>query len=403
MRKWPNMLRRFFWISAASLLAGCGGGGEPAPESAARGEDRACAFEHVRFEADFPGARLNGCRQDGPGAYTLFIRPEDTPINPSPWYAFEVVSEGAATLDLTLSYHGGRHRYAPKISRDGGASWALLETDMEVSEDGRSARFPVNLEQGGALIAAQPVRSAASVEAWMGELAASGVFERRELGVSELGRPIIALDTANGGASEVLLIIGGQHPPETTGFDALEAFLERLAEDDPAARAFRGDWRIVAIPLLNPDGADLGQWRHNARGVDLNRDWGPFTQAETRLARAEFERASGGEPERVGLVLDFHSTWSNVLYTQPDNAAGRRADFAADWIAALDARLGDGVMHRDASHNPNLPTAKTWAHRTYGAPAITFEIADVTPPDEARRTGRLAAEEAMRLLGPSPE
>ena len=42
-----------------------------------------------------------------------------------------------------------------------------------------------------------------------------------------------------------------------------------------------------------------------------------------------------------------------------------------------------------------------WAHRTFGAPSITYEFSDNTDRAEIRQVVRTAAEEMMRLLVPA--
>ncbi|HBQ61210.1 MAG TPA: hypothetical protein DD671_16725, partial [Balneolaceae bacterium] len=64
--------------------------------------------------------------------------------------------------------------------------------------------------------------------------------------------------------------------PEVTGYRSSLYFLEELASDSELAARFRQTFVIKAFPLLNPDGADMGHWRHNAGGIDLNRDWENF-------------------------------------------------------------------------------------------------------------------------------
>src|SRR3954468_18288091 len=73
----------------------------------------------VRFNNDFPGARLNECTQTGESEFGILIRPENKPVNNSAWYAFQVVAKESKTVTVTLAYEGGRHRYKPKISFDG--------------------------------------------------------------------------------------------------------------------------------------------------------------------------------------------------------------------------------------------------------------------------------------------
>src|SRR3546814_2301684 len=84
---------------------------------------------------------------------------------------------------------------------------------------------------------------------------------------------------------EVLRGLGRQHPRETTGTQALMGFVDELAADSPLARDFRERTLVIVLPLLNPDGVVEGNWRGNINGQDLNRDWGPFTQSETRAVR----------------------------------------------------------------------------------------------------------------------
>ena len=48
--------------------------------------------------------------------------------------------------------------------------------------------------------------------------------------------------------------------------------------DTELAREFRQRFRVIAIPVLNPDGITGGNWRMNLGGVDLNRDWGKFDE-----------------------------------------------------------------------------------------------------------------------------
>lgn len=357
----------------------------------------ACDFGAVAFRADFEGARLSGCRQAGESAYELEIAPENAPINPSAWYAFAIDAAAPASLSLTLIYEDGRHRYAPKRQLEDG-SWRLLQSPI-VSQDETRATFRVEAPAGRTLIAAQPPIGSATYSDWLERAARVDGFKRRRIGVSREGRAIDAIETrARRPATAVL--VGRQHPPETTGALAYFAFSERLFADDPLAMRFRARFGILAIPNLNPDGVTHGNWRNNSGGVDLNRDWGPFTQPETRAARKAIARATRRNHD-LALFLDFHATNRNVLYTQPDDAAGRRAWFAGAWSAAIAGQVANPPP-RDASHNPALPTAKTWVHVTYETPAITFEIGDDTPPDEIRELAIRAAEAAMRLLLDGP-
>jgi hypothetical protein len=61
------------------------------------------------------------------------------------------------------------------------------------------------------------------------------------------------------------------------------------------------------------------------------------------------------------MVVDFHSTRRDVLYTQRDEDPMRNGFSYAAWLARLDARLPGEPVARSPSHNPQNPTAKTLA------------------------------------------
>src|SRR3546814_1987601 len=76
-------------------------------------------------------------------------------------------------------------------------------------------------------------------------------------------------------------------------------FVDELAADSPLARDFRERTLVIVLPLLNPDGVVEGNWRGNINGQDLNRDWGPFTQSETRAVRDLLERELDDDGRRL--------------------------------------------------------------------------------------------------------
>lgn len=369
------------WL--VTLLASC-----TAPE-AERQNGPECNYGRTSFSASFPGGRLGGCRQTAPSAFTLVIEPEGRPINPSPWYAFDVMSDEARSLAITLDYGDYAHRYAPKVKS--GSDWAPLEAQVRTSDRGRRAHFTFEAPAGLSRIAAQKVITPADEYAWVRRVAGTTSLEEGVPGASAEGRPI---PTLGGGTAQAgtLVIIGRQHPPEVTGALALRAFVERLAADEPLAERFRNHYAVFVVPMLNPDGVARGHWRFDASGIDLNRDWGRFERPETRLVRDALADLS------PVLILDFHSTKRDVLYTPPDDADVARSWFPGAWHDAINARLDGPLLARGAAHNPGNPTLKSWAPTAYGIPAITFEVGDATAGERIDAMAGIAAEEAMRLL-----
>ncbi len=129
----------------------------------------------------------------------------------------------------------------------------------------------------------------------VGLVARSGGRVRiREAGRSVEGRPIPLVSFGRG--ERTVLLWSQMHGDEPTATLALADLLSLLAEDRG-----REGWlteilkgcNVHVIPMLNPDGAERHQ-RHNAVGIDVNRDARSLVSPE---ARALFEAQRDLRPE----------------------------------------------------------------------------------------------------------
>ncbi|HBS12041.1 MAG TPA: hypothetical protein DEO36_05780, partial [Flavobacteriaceae bacterium] len=73
----------------------------------------------VFTDNQFDGARLNNFTQLNDSTYQVTILPENEPINDSPHYAFRIWSNQPQQVYLKLNYPTSKHRYIPKLSKDG--------------------------------------------------------------------------------------------------------------------------------------------------------------------------------------------------------------------------------------------------------------------------------------------
>jgi hypothetical protein len=354
------------------------------------------AADGVTFDARFPAARLDACRRTAPDTFAVTITPENTPINPSPWFAFIVRASATKSIVVDLHCEGGPLRYRPKISIDGHSWITLPEEAFTTGEAKGDGRLCLEVGPEPLWVAAQEMLAVDQLEAWSRTLERLPFVTRAEIGRSLQGRPLHKLEIGNPRAGSFLVVLGRQHPPETTGTLALMSFVETLAGDTPLARAFRDKFQVLLVPLVNPDGVENGHWRHNAAGVDLNRDWGPFLQPETRAVRDQILALR--ERGNIFFFLDFHSTFSDVFYTRTDEEPTTPPDFVKHWIAGIHARFPDYQVKRSASPNSTSPTSLSWMHRSFGVPAITYEIGDNTERARLRQLASGAAEETMQLM-----
>lgn len=375
-------------LGAASFLGACA---TPSTELAD------CAQGDVRLTQDFSGSPAYACTRTGPASFQLTVAPESAPINPSPWFAFDLEAERETGVSVQLDYGEYEHRYRPEINHGDGIWAALPDTAVRLEAGDSVAVINVMIGPGIARIAGQEVFGVEDRAQWRAEFAARNGLTRQTIGQSIDGQPVEALSrSASAQNAPLIVILGGQHPPEVTGVLGLRAFLETLfgsASGDNPLDLY--EWLIV--PDLNPDGVDRGHWRQNLGRMDLNRDWGPFTQPETAAVLAELEtRVSEGHVPF--LMLDFHSTHRDVLYTPPDDLGLSPDNFAADWIAILNGIWpGEGeAFARGPGHNPDLPTSKTWFATRFGAPGITVEFGDETDRDRITMLAETAAR-ALRI------
>ena len=355
-----------------------------------------CESPLVLVDDNYSGGNMGVCQFTDEARLELTITPEDSPpINQSAWYSFRLSPRQPGELVISLHFVDGYPRYWPKLGENG-ENWYRADANRVVIDNARSElRLKLELAAAPLYVSAQELLVNADYEHWMHGMAQHAELSQRNLGASMDGRPVQALLTEE--KAEVIYLFGRQHPPEITGGLAMLDFVESLFADTALARDFRQRFMLVIVPLINPDGVDAGHWRHNRGGRDLNRDWGPFTQPETRSIKRLLDQLDG-KGIAPALMLDFHSTRSSVFYTQmPDDFDGD-ADFARVWLEQVRARLPD----YDFAYDPRPPSgqdnAKNYFFARYRIPAITYEIGDAVDREQLEAATPVFAEEMMRVM-----
>ncbi len=360
-------------------------------------ESTACSSPQFNVVADFPGGNYGECRFTDDDIVVMQLQPENVPINPSPWYSFRVA--GTGRLNVVIEYGEHRHRYAPKVSGDG-FIWESLGGDQyKVSADNKRLSLRLDVTTP-VYISAQENMNSAWYDNWYADLRARWPqLSQAEIGRSAGDRPLIALQS-NPDAPNSVLFVGRQHPPEVTGAIAMEAFVEALFDACPSSQLacdFHKKTNVVLVPLMNPDGVDLGFWRHALSGRDLNRGWGTFRDPETQAIQQLIERINASSQLRG--FLDFHSTYRDLFYTQsPDDLTLPEA-FAANWFERAREK-GVYEFSHEPRHNTTLATSKNYMYRRFGIPAITYEVGDETDRDTIRSSAAVFADTYIETLYP---
>src|SRR5699024_2616728 len=244
---------------------------------------------------------MNDFYKVGNALYRIVIEPERHPINNSPWYAFKVWSNTPKTIHLQLTYKHGDHRYRPRLSKDR-EHWYPIDADNINTDTSGRATLTLDLDEEPLWVSAQELITSKNMQQWADSIANNTSALLDTIGQSHQQRPILKLTIGKAPSDQrqgVLVITSRQHPPEVTGEIASKEFIETLLEDDKLAQEFRQQFEVWAYPIVNPDGVDLGQWRNNAGGNDLNRDWKNFNQPETKSIHDDLAPLADNENRKV--------------------------------------------------------------------------------------------------------
>ena len=359
----------------------------------------------IYISNDFAGARLSGVALSN-DTVTVLIAPENDPINPSPWYSFKVWSETEKLISLKLTYSNNAfHRYYPKLSRDGlvwqnidSANYAVSKKSLDdIDQKPKNATITINIGPDTLWVSAQELVSSTHVDLWESALDDSSFVTTKEIGKSFEGRSINALRISETDDKNMIVIFSRQHPPEVTGYLAMQEFVNTICRNTELAKKFRSQYTTYVIPLINPDGVDNGNWRHNQGGVDLNRDWKDFNQTETSAIRdflSHTIKASGG---KYLFAIDFHSTWQDIFYTN-SNEESNMPGLVPLWLDAIGKEFPD--YEPNIRHNIDTIglSSSTYMFYHYGAESLTYEVGDNTPKEFVKKKGEVAALKLMKLM-----
>lgn len=361
------------------------------------------------FQLDVPGAcaRIDAecdpprLEPDGPATMTG-----------NHWYAFMVgIGETVGPIELALCWppaahqvggeYAGNHPFAEVLDRiifldHGDGHWQRLE-HVERHEDVAHILVPPG-PAGRRLAVGMPV-TGADLDDLLA--IARGGAHVEHIGTAPEGSPIHAISLGDAATARGSLVISAyQHFSEWAGIRMVAAMLRYLLGEDQEAEALRRRWRWIFYPCINADALYLG-WQADPqadKGINLNRDWGPFVQPQTRAVRDHMlSTLASGPPLRH--LLDLHMGWhsrdtcgAGLTVFEPGAAEPHLIDTQAAFARHLYDRADytDFIWHHGGVDRPNFAG---WATGTFHVPGQTLEV--------SRHRWRRRADNAW--LPPSPE
>ena len=360
--------------------------------------NKQCLTSIVLVDFDFPGAGNLSCEIINSQHIKLFINSEtDDSINPSPWFAIRK-SKHSENIKIELDYGNYNYRYNPKISSDNKA-WDNLNMLNILKKNNDKILvidfLPSNKKQ---YIASQEIITQSWYYNWFNELKETGKVRSETIGFSVLKKPITMFFIETDIKNPYIIILGRQHPPEVTGAFALKGFIDQLVSPSQLSQNFLNQYNIIFVPLMNPDGVDNGHWRYNVNKIDLNRDWGTFSQPETIAVNEKLIRLTANS--KLALFIDFHSTYNNIFYIS-ENLSNNLSKFSLEnWIDnSSSGLLGIGYNFQLInSSNKDNGVSKNYIYNKYNIPSMTYEVSDSEDRKKIKQSSSILATELMKFL-----
>ena len=360
--------------------------------------NKQCLTSIVLVDFDFPGAGNLSCEIINSQHIKLFINSEtDDSINPSPWFAIRK-SKHSENIKIELDYGNYNYRYNPKVSSDNKV-WDNLDMLNILKKNNDKILvidfLPSNKKQ---YIASQEIITQSWYYNWFNELKETGKVRSETIGFSVLKKPITMFFIETDIKNPYIIILGRQHPPEVTGAFALKGFIDQLVSPSQLSQNFLNQYNIIFVPLMNPDGVDNGHWRYNVNKIDLNRDWGTFSQPETIAVNEKLIRLTANS--KLALFIDFHSTYKNIFYVS-ENSSNNLSKFSLEnWINNSSSGLfGIGYNFQLInSSNKDNGVSKNYIYNKYNIPSMTYEVSDSEDRKKIKQSSSILATELMKFL-----
>jgi murein tripeptide amidase MpaA len=348
----------------------------------------------VTFDSSFESGNGENFTEVASGLYEFQIE-ADSNSTDRQWYYFEV--NGAQWESLTFritntdqtNVTGHWSTARPVYSTDGGATWQ--RTLGAVSSTSSSYTFSHSFTNNSVRFAMHHPYTYTMVSDKIAQWSADPRVSAEVLGQSSQGRDITHLTVTDPGYTPGdgrlgVWVTTRQHGAEVTGNYTLEGLMGFLLSDDEQACALRQHAVVNIIPMVNPDGAVLGNYRKSSLGVNLNRVWdGTATMSQApEIALVETAIADWvAAGNDYSFYADLHSTSAPrahfayhskpsvqpPLYITPGT-------YSEDCLKVL-TKVAAHVDHFDVDHgfsgSTNEQVASERQKMQYGVIAFTFE------------------------------
>ncbi|MFO1054463.1 MAG: M14 family zinc carboxypeptidase [Planctomycetota bacterium] len=352
------------------------------------------------------GMRLrSGIATQNGARWSVALTMEDDNVNASlgssfrRWWACGIRGLGpnGETLDIAVSNAGYTDVILPVWSQSSDgvhfSAWARMPSSATPTVSGSTHRFTLVTPPGVTeiRIAKYFPWSIAEKDALLQRVAAAtGIGSVQVIGASTQGRSIglATLTDARVPLSRKrrVWVHAGIHPSETTSYFVVEGLVDELLSGSVLSRILLANVVFDIVPMSNPDGVALGNYRTTATSANLEEEWAsPYNSVQPEIialrtaieARMGTVAVPGVAP--IDLLFNLHSShnisWpfhylhtSNASFNLVSNRSGVIPEVNAReqaWIAAMRAHsvfVNNGTTQSSTAGAPTRPFVESMMH-----------------------------------------
>ena len=282
----------------------------------------------LQFDSTFESGNLDRAVQVGPDEFELYMRADANTRGHYQWYYFSVTVGTARTVRFhLLNFTKNESLYSQGllpvvfVEAQPHLSWhhAGLDVRYGPSKINRPQRrtyfslsFSYAFQQLGKVYFAYAVPYCYSfLRSSLTQLSTQECLRSDVLCKSLSGVDVPVLTITNfqsGTAKPHIVMMGRIHPGETHGSWVLHGLIGFLLSAHPAATALRDKVVFVIVPMVNPDGVIMGNYRTGFSGSDLNRQFlSPDPQLHPIVVAIKAMVAQVARTHKLLAFLDFHA------------------------------------------------------------------------------------------------
>jgi hypothetical protein len=126
------------------------------------------------------------------------------------------------------------------------------------------------------------------------------------------------------------------HPAEVQGTRVTNEVIAALLSGSPFARTLLDSCVFNIVPMINPDGVELGFARENKNGIDIESNWAVSPgEPEVQALRATFARFMA-QNDPIRIAMNMHSSNSCTRYFVYHAASGTSSLYASMQLRYID-------------------------------------------------------------------